>query len=194
MSTQPGMTALDLFVTDLATHAVTRLTTGANLLNASIRWSTDGQSIYYSHTTGSSTSGPDNWVSQVVKANATSGAADTLESDIIGQVTSIASSGDEVLLTRKVASDTTDSATTTRALIDLPLGGTERVLVASDASYAHYLPRSNELATFVTASGTSGNVTYTYEVIDVASKIRTTIGGVSGLADVDVLTLPTGNH
>jgi dipeptidyl aminopeptidase/acylaminoacyl peptidase len=188
MSTKPLATFPDLFVTDLTTNTVTRLTTGANILSASIRWSSDGNSIYYAHTTGSATSGPDNRLSQVVKIDAASRAADTLQSGIVGQISAISRSGDEVLLTRNM--DTT--STPARALIALPLGGTESVLVDANASYAHFVAGSDNLAIVVTASGTSGNVTYTYEVIDVSSKNRTPIGGVTGEADVDLLTVSLG--
>src|SRR5690348_3453732 len=55
MATLPGMKGVDLFVTDLATHAVKRLTTNANIATAALGWSIDGQSLYYSKVTAGPT-------------------------------------------------------------------------------------------------------------------------------------------
>jgi len=93
MSTLPGFQGIDLFVTDLTTHTVRRLTTGKNVVNAAIRWSSDGSAIYHARTAATTASPPDNWRSEVVRVDVATGAAQSAAMGILGQITAIPHSG-----------------------------------------------------------------------------------------------------
>lgn len=180
MSTKIGFRGLDLFITNLATHAVTRLTTDENLDEAAIRWSPDGQSIYYTRR-GIGAAVPGERVNELVRINVASGEKQIMATGILGQVSSIASNGTRVLLTRGVA--TTDG-TDTRSLIELVVGGAESVLVERDAVWARYVGVDLQ-AVVVTATAFGGDVTRQYLVMDLASKEQKRIERVTGEANVD---------
>jgi len=187
MSTLPNFRGLDLFVTDLATKRVTRMTTNANIRNGSIVWSADGGAIYYSGTTGTSPDSPNNWVSEVVKVDVATKSALVMASNILGQVTSIARSGNRMLLTRTV----TQGADTTRALIASTIGPapTEQVL-AGGVAYAHFLTGSDTYAVVVIATNDGGNVTDRFLLADIVRNTAIEVAGVqsqSGYANVDVM-------
>jgi dipeptidyl aminopeptidase/acylaminoacyl peptidase len=188
MSTLPNFRGLDLFVTDLTTHTVTRLTTNANVGNAAIAWSADGSAIYYSHTTGTATGEPSNWLSEVVRVNAATGASQTIASNVVGQITSVARSGSRVLLTRNVT--LAAGITATRALIEATLGTvpSERVLLGSDAAYAHYFTDTDSYAVMVTATNVSVDVTDHFLVASLDANKVTSVANVAsgaGKANVD---------
>jgi Tol biopolymer transport system component len=178
MSTLPGFKGIDLFVTDLSTHTVKRLTTNANLAQSAVRWSLDGQSVYYSKVTAQPTP-TDDYRNDIVQINVNTGAAKTIASDVFGQISSISKTGTRVLLTRGVG--------LARALIEHELAGTERVLV-SDVTYGRYSQTTENNVLVVTVGVSAGAVTNTFQVFDVFTKARTTIVGVSGDANADVYT------
>lgn len=175
MSTLPGFQGIDLFVTDLTTHAVRRLTTGARIVNAAVRWSSDGSAIYYARTTGSATTGPDNWTSEVVRVNVATGAAQTIASGIVGQISAISETGGRVLLTRNVG--------TTRALFEAMLGASERQLVAADVAYARYVAPSDKRVLVATATGSDARA---FDVFDFANDKRVTLANIAADAAADV--------
>ena len=177
MATLPGLKGIDLFVTDLATHTVKRLTTNANLAQAVLRWSIDGQSIYYTKVTNP-TAGTD-YTNDLVKINAATGTSEVVAAGISGQISSISNSGSRVLLTRGVG--------LARALIERDIAGTETVLV-SDVSYGRYSRVMETSALIITVGVSGGQVTNTFEVLSLNTRSRRTIAGVSGEANVDVLT------
>ena len=124
MSTLSNLDVHDIYVTDLTTHAVTRVTTGAHAVAASIGWTPDGASIIYSHPTGSTGDEPDNVISELVKVDVSTGASQTLVTGVIGQITGIARAGDRVLISRAVATSGGGSA---QELVELSIGGSEHV-------------------------------------------------------------------
>lgn len=187
MSTLPNFRGLDLFVTDLATHQVTRVTTNANIRHGSIVWSADGSTIYYSSTTGTSPDAPDNWVTEVVKVDVATKSAQVISSHVLGEVTSIARPGNRVLLTRTV----TQGTDTTRALIVSSLGPnpTEQVL-ASDVAYAHFVTGSDTYAVVVVATIDGGNVIDRFLLANIGTNTAVEVSGVTtqaGYADVDAM-------
>jgi hypothetical protein len=185
MSTLSDLDVHDIYVTDLATHAVTRVTTGAHAVAASVGWSPDGASIIYSRTTGSTRGEPDNFISELVKVDVSSGASQTLVSGIVGQITGIARSGDRVLIARGVAT----TGGNARDLVELSVGGSEHVLADSAVWSGHYTTGDDAHAVLVTATGTGNAVSFAYEILNVANGRRTPVGGVAGQqAGIGVLT------
>jgi len=178
MATLPGFKGIDLFVTDLATHTVKRLTTNANLAIATLAWSIDGQSLYYSKVTAQPTDTLD-YVNDVVKINANTGVSETIARGVVGQISSISRTGARVLLTRGVG--------LSRSLIERELAGTERV-VASDVSYGTYSPAVENKVLVVTVTVSGGEVIRTFQLLDLTTKSRTTISGITGEANADVWT------
>jgi dipeptidyl aminopeptidase/acylaminoacyl peptidase len=182
MSTLPGFLGIDLFVTDLTTHTVRRLTTGKNVVNAAIRWSSDGSAIYYARTAGATTSGPDNWLSEVVRVDVATGAAQSVATNIVGQIVAISRSGGRVLLTRSLGA--------THALYEATLGAGERQLLATNAAYARYVSTTDSRILIVSSTGPDARA---FEILDVASNKRTPVTGVPADASVavaDVVLLP----
>jgi dipeptidyl aminopeptidase/acylaminoacyl peptidase len=182
MSTKPGFTGLDLFITDLATHTVTRLTTDQNLAEAVIAWSTDGKSIYYTRR-AVTTAIPGEPVNEMVEVIVATKEARVRTVGIVGQVASIWAYGGTFLVTREVA---TTGGVPSRSLIEL---GGERVILESGAVWARYL-RVYDYAVVVTATPSEGGVTRHYAVMQLSSKKQTPIAGVSGEANVDVRLTP----
>jgi len=178
MATLPGFKGIDLFVTDLATHTVKRLTTNANLAIATLAWSIDGQSLYYSKVTAQPTDTLD-YVNDIVKINASTGASETIARGVVGQISSISRTGARVLLTRGVG--------LSRSLIERELAGTERV-VASDVSYGTYSPAVENKVLVVTVTVSGGEVIRTFQLLDLTTRSRTTISGITGEANADVWT------
>ena len=178
MATLPGFKGIDLFVTDLATHTVKRLTTNANLAIATLAWSIDGQSLYYSKVTAQPTDTLD-YVNDVVKINANTGVSETIARGVVGQISSISRTGARVLLTRGVG--------LSRSLIERELAGTERV-VARDVSYGTYSPAVENKVLVVTVTVSGGEVIRTFQLLDLTTKSRTTISGITGEANADVWT------
>jgi len=178
MATLPGFKGIDLFVTDLATHTVKRLTTNANLAIATLAWSIDGQSLYYSKVTAQPTDTLD-YVNDIVKINASTGASETMARGVVGQISSISRTGARVLLTRGVG--------LSRSLIERELAGTERV-VASDVSYGTYSPAVENKVLVVTVTVSGGEVIRTVQLLDLTTRSRTTISGITGEANADVWT------
>ena len=178
MATLPGFKGIDLFVTDLATHTVKRLTTNANLAIATLAWSIDGQSLYYSKVTAQPTDTLD-YVNDIVKINASTGASETIARGVVGQISSISRTGARVLLTRGVG--------LSRSLIERELAGTERV-VATDVSYGTYSPAVENKVLVVTVTVSGGEVIRTFQLLDLTTKSRTTISGITGEANADVWT------
>jgi dipeptidyl aminopeptidase/acylaminoacyl peptidase len=178
MSTLPGFKGIDLFVTDLTTHTVKRLTTNANLAQSAVRWSNDGQSVLYSKVTAQPTPA-DDYRNDIVEINVTTGATKTIASNVFGQISSISKMGARVLLTRGVG--------LARALIEHDFDGTERVLV-SDVSYGRYSPTLENNVLVVTVAVSGGAVINTFQVLDVSTKTLRTIAGVSGESNADVYT------
>lgn len=189
MSTLPNFRGLDLFVTDLDAHTVTRMTTNANIGNASIAWSPDGSTIYYSRTTQTSATGPSNWLSEVVSVNASTKVSQVVASGIVGQISAVARTGNRVLLTRTVV----QAGDTTRVLVEAALGAdpVERVLVASvtsDVAYAHYLSGTESYAVVVVATNAGGTVTDQFLLFNLNSNTVVPVANVptgSGSANVD---------
>jgi Tol biopolymer transport system component len=180
MSTKPSFGGLDLFVTNLATHTVTRLTTDERLDLAAIRWSIDDSAIYYTRRRVSTASVLGEWVTDLVRINVATGAEQVVASGIVGNVTAISRAGTRVLLTRRVPTTGADS---TEALIESTVGGGERTLVESGAVWARYL-RDDSHAVIVQAAQTGGSASQ-YAVMELASKTTTRISNVAGEAKID---------
>jgi Tol biopolymer transport system component len=176
MATLPGMKGIDLFVTDLATHSVKRLTTNANIATAALGWSIDGQSLYYSKVTAGPTDTLD-YVNDILKINVNTGVSETVARGVVGQISSISRTGARVLLTRGFG--------LSRSLIEHDLAGTERV-IASDATFATYSPTIENSVLIVTVAVVGGQVTQTFQIMNLTTKSRTTIPGISGEANADV--------
>lgn len=181
MSTQLDTTGVDLFVTDLKTHAVTRLTTNADVKATAVRWSADGKSVYYARHTGTTTDVSHNWISEVIKVDVTTGAAQTVASNVTGDISSIAPSATRMLVTRTVAS----GAGTTVQLIERTLGATEQIVVASDAVNAHYLSGADDLAVVVTNVLAGVHVTNETVVMNLQTKAALSVVGTGSSTSVD---------
>ena len=150
MSTLPGFLGLDLFITDLATHTVTRLTTGARV-NSAVRWSQDGKSIYFAHTTGTTTNG--NWMSEIIRVDIATKGMEIVASSIVGQVNAIARSGLRALVTRNAPVAPASGSSTT--LVEVGFGVPERTIVSYGAGYGRY-PSQTDDVLIATTEGTWG--------------------------------------
>ena len=185
MSTGPAFAAKDVFVTNLVTHTVTRLTTDKYLQETAIRWSSDGASIYYTRR-GVSTAIPGEPMHELVRITVASGAEQVIATGIVGQVASISANAARLLVTREAA---TTGGAGTRSLSELTVGGGERLLLESDAAWARYT-RFDAYAVIVTATGSAGEVSRGYSVMDLGSKAKTRIENVTGEANVDAFYRP----
>jgi WD40 repeat protein len=181
-STLADLDVHDIYVTDLSTHTVTRVTNGAHAVGAALGWSPDGASIIYSRLTGSTRDDPDNFTSELEQADVSSGTSRILMSDVLGQITGIARSGDRVLLSRAVPTP----GGAARQLIELTVAGSERVLVDSTVWSGHYAAGNDAVLT--TAAGSGISVNFGYEILDVQTGRRTPLIGVTGQAGVDLST------
>lgn len=179
MSTKPNFGGLDLFMTNLTTHTVTRLTTNEKLDLAAIRWSIDGSVISYTRRSVSAPV-PGERVNELVRINVATGAEQVVASGIVGNVVAITRAGTRVLLTRRVATTGGDS---TEALIESTVGGSERTLVESGAISARYL-RDDTHAVIVGAAQT-GTDANQYMVMELAAKTTTQISNMASDAKVD---------
>lgn len=180
MATLPGLTGLDLFVTDLATHTVKRVTTNANLTNTVVRWYFDSQHIMYAKVTGATT---DNERTDIVKINANTGASETFASAIPGAVTSISRFG-ALLLTR----NTSVGGRPTRSLVHRDPTGREDVLVDADVTYANFNATTETHALLVSATTSGSSTTRSYAMVNIATKERMTLAGLAGEANADIWT------
>jgi len=181
MSTKPNFGGLDLFVTDLTTHTVTRLTTDEHLDLAAIRWSVGGTAIYYTRRGVSTASIPGERVNELVRINVATGAEQVVATGLVGDAAAISSDGARVLLTRDVA---TTGGGSTRALIEVTVGGSERTLVESGVAWARYL-QDDTHAVVIEAPQSGGDVVRQYLVMELASKSTARISNVAGEANVD---------
>lgn len=180
MSTLPGFLGIDLFVTDMATHTVTRLTTGARVTSA-VRWSLDGKSIYFVHTTGTTTN--DNWLSEIVRVDVATKTMQTVATGIVGQVNAIARSGTRALVTRNalVAPASTSSTTLVEVGFD---GGPERTIVSTDAGYGRY-PSQTDDVVIASTEGVAGPEFAVY----MGSTRLTRIANLAASANVDAVLI-----
>ena len=181
MSTKPNFGGLDLFMTNLATHAVTRLTTDERLDLATIRWSTDATAIYYTRRGVSTASMPGERVNELVRITVATGAEQVVATGITGTTVGISRDGTRVLLMRQVA---TPGGGSSQALIESRIGGSERTLVESGVVSAKY-SRDEGHAVVVTAAQTGNDVVRQYMVMELASKTTARISNVAGEANVD---------
>ncbi len=180
MSTLPGFLGLDLFITDLATHTVTRLTTGARVTSA-VRWSQDGKSIYFAHTTGTTTN--DNWLSEIVRVDVATKAAQVVASGIVGEVNAISRSGLRALVTRNAP--VAAASTSARTLVEVGFDhSVERTIISTDAGYGRYpaLAEDVVIATLESASARQ------FGIYIGATRIAT-ISGLGLNASVDAMLL-----
>ena len=181
MSTKPNFGGLDLFMTNVPTHTVTRLTTDERLDLAAIRWSIDGSAIYYTRRGVSTASVPGERVNELVRITVATGAEQVVATGITGNVVGISRDGTRVLLLRQVV---TTGGGSSQALIESRLGGSERTLVESGVVWARY-PRDEDHAVVVTAAQTGNDVVRQYMVMELASKTSARISNVAGEANVD---------
>lgn len=91
MSTLPEAGGVDLFVTDLETNRVERLTQGAGIGGGGVAWDASGTGVYTWKMIGSS-AGSDP-LSRISRVDAASGAAAVLADSVVGRVQGVAGTG-----------------------------------------------------------------------------------------------------
>ncbi len=121
MSTTAGANGIDLFVTDLATSQVERVTDGADLAATGVRprFSADGQSLLFSDLEDQQSQPVFNRVTSVSRIDLTSKAISPVASGLVGDVQGIARSGERALLATNVASDPGSESRTSLVWRDL---------------------------------------------------------------------------
>jgi Tol biopolymer transport system component len=110
MSTLPHALGVDLFVTDLVTNRVTRVTTGANLGLAGLQlgWAANGSSLYVSRVTGEGGAPLFERTSSISRIDVTTGAMTPVVADLAGEVFGIAAGGDFAILLRRTGRNGSD--------------------------------------------------------------------------------------
>lgn len=184
MSTASG--GFDLFITDLLSHTVTQLTTGANLSNAVIAWSDHSPHLYYARITGTTTDGLGNALSEVVAVDHETQATFVVASGIVGQVVSISGSGDKVLVTRTASV----GGTTTRQLIEHSVFGSDRLLVGSNVVSSHYVPMNPYLAVIETTASSDAASPHTLMLWNLSTLASLPLSGLGSQARVDAWLIP----
>lgn len=179
MSTLPGFLGIDLFVTDLTTHTVTRLTTGARVTSA-VRWSQDGKSIYFAHTTGTTTN--DNWLSEIVRVDVATKTMETVASGIVGQVNAIARSGKRALVTRHASVAPASGSSTT--LVEVGFDAPEQTIISNGAQYGRYPTQTDDVV--IAASGGAAGAEF---AIYIGSTRLAKIANLGSSANVDAMLL-----
>ena len=174
---------VDLFTTDLTTHQVKRLTTGANLSQASVRWQPDGAAVLYSQHIGDAKDAGNNWISQVARVKVASSVIDTLRTGITGQVQAISRSGLWALVIRRrsIGVDTFRADLQRVSLVD----GTVTPLVSDEMIMSAQLAADETRVLVATGIGPAG-VTHVYDLIELSTGARARIPGVGGQVNVDV--------
>jgi dipeptidyl aminopeptidase/acylaminoacyl peptidase len=183
MSTQPRFTGIDIFVTNLVSHTVRRLTTGSHFGRSVLRWDALGRGVYFSRVTGE-TPGPGfNDISEILYVDATTLEQRVVRSGIIGEVQAISSSGSHVLVLRN---RTLVGSSYERDLIRvaLPTGNEVVLLTRELLQYASY--SSTEMQTFFVTSIVVGpSAQYKYEYLD-SEGARRTLSNIEQEATWDV--------
>jgi len=131
---------VQLAVTNLSTHAVSRIPGVTVSSPTAIQWSPDGKSLVVATHAGATPT--PNVSSTLIQLDVATGAKQTVAAGITGEITSISSTGTRVLLTRTADSD---SGVTTQ-LVEHTVGGSERVVISFDAVGGHYVAASEEIA------------------------------------------------
>ncbi len=191
MSTLQGMAGLDLFVTDLRTHQVRRLTTGANLGRAVVRWSYDGNTIYIWHRLGETGGSAPNAIGDVIAVDVATGATTVVRSGFIGEVQDISAYGNKALVLR---TDSLVGGLVMRDLLVAPFTGNVTQVVAFNepmflATWAAGWAAGEDHVVLVSA-GKSGTGSVTYEWLQTSTGDRRILSGVAGDASVDLYLPP----
>jgi len=137
-TTASDSTHVQLTITNLAAHTVSRIPGVTMSSPTAIQWSPDGKSLVIATHAGTAP----NVLSNLLQVDVTTGAMHTVAAEIPGEITSISSTATRVLLTRTANSD---SGVTTQ-LIEHTLAGSERIVISFDAVGGHYVAASDELA------------------------------------------------
>jgi Tol biopolymer transport system component len=174
---------VELFTTNLTTHAVKRLTTGANLSQSAVRWDANGTAVYYSKRVGDANDAAHNSISQVARVTVASSAVDTIRSGIVGQVEEISRSGLWALVVRK-RSMGVDTFSADLLRVNLA-NGTETPLVSGEMIMSAQLTADETRVLVATGIGPAG-ISVVYDLIELSSGTRARIPGVGGQVNVDV--------
>ena len=174
---------VDVFTTNLTTHQVKRLTTGANLSQAAVRWQPDGAAVYYSKRVGDANDAGHNSISQVARVTVASSVVDTIRTGIVGQIQAISRSGLWALVIRK-RSMGVDTFSADLLRVNLT-NGTETPLVTGEMIMSAQLASDETRVLMATGIGPAG-VTQVYDLIELPSGARARIPGVGGQVNVDV--------
>ena len=180
MSTQLDTAGIDLFVTDLATHAVTRLTTNADARATAIRWSPDGKAILYSRRTGLAPDGAGNAISEIVKVDVAARTSTTIASGILGDVCSIAPSATRYLVTHVIA-----PPNVAVQLLDRSFAGAERVVLDSNAVTGHYVSRRDDVGVVVRKARAGTNTVNETLVMDLGTRTGLPVVGAGSSTVID---------
>ena len=158
MSTLPSARGVDLFVTDLATDRVHRLTQGGSYrpLGGTVRFSADGRSILYAKQLREGGAPLFETFSEVRRIDIATGADVAISGEIAGEVQGIARSGAWAVVIRRTG--TLPAGDYDRALIRLPLGGgAEQVLLAGGKLHYARLSADDTRLVLVRDEATAGS-------------------------------------
>lgn len=167
MSTLPFARGVDLFVTDLRTMRVTRVTNGYGLGLSELRWDSKGGAVYFTQWTGDTGAEPYNRLSRVNIANVASGIVDVLAEGIVGDVQGISRDGTWALALRD-ALDARGGPTRELVLVPLARGVEERVLLVDPGlKYAELVEGDREAIVAGSTGGWYGSAdTWTLAPLD----------------------------
>ena len=184
MSTLPTFTGIDLFVTDLATNQITRLTSGADLSLSSVRFDQGGSGVYYSTRTHDQGEPPFNSVTLVAHVNVVSKKVDTLRTGIVGDVQAISRTGAWALVLRNLA---LDGARYRRDLLRIDLAtGAELPLITNETLESAQLGADDSRGVVAVNVGVSGAHTIVFDLLDLVAGRRDRIPGAGGAIHVDI--------
>jgi dipeptidyl aminopeptidase/acylaminoacyl peptidase len=188
MSTLPHAQGVDLFVTDLSTSRVTRVTTGGGLgaPGVALGWNATGDSVFVSRVTGTTGSGvaEDN-VSRIDRISVSSGALTNVASGVIGTVQAIGGNGAFALTLRNAG---VDGVETQRRLYreDIASHTATGLTAAMPLHWADLTAGGNRIIVGEN-TGSGGTVSLRYQVLSATGSVVTTLRGIeSGTAVVEV--------
>lgn len=182
MSTRAGARGVDLFVTDLRTNTVQRLTDGLEYsqTGGALRFSSDGRSLFYAKPTGETGAPLFNKICDIWRIDLATGAQVRLAQGINGAVQAIARSGTWALVLRQTG--VLAGGDYDRALVRVPLAGSAAEVTLIPNGRLQYARLTNDDLRTIFARNdatTPGTVTAAYRSMPASGGAESPVRGTS---------------